>query len=47
MTGGSDGWGWGGGWAVSMGWRRGGFGGIGTIVVVLVIAFFELRRRNS
>lgn len=42
MMGGNDGWG--------MDWGMGSFGGIGTIVVVLVIlgiAFFVLRRRNS
>lgn len=45
MMGGSEGWGW--GWG--MGWGIDGFGWIGLLVVcliVVVITFFALRRRN-
>lgn len=47
MMGGSDGWGMG---SWGMGWGMGGFGGIGLLVIVLLvagIAFLALRRRNS
>ena len=44
MMNGSDGWGWG------MGWGTGGIGWPGLLVICLVVvgvAFFALRRRNS
>jgi hypothetical protein len=39
-----------GGWGSGMGWGMGGFGGIGLLLVVLLVAGFALlavRRRNS